>query len=182
MTQLKLKINHWGDVELDKKELRSLMRSAGNSIKTQTARLINQSSGSGRLYYGGGGSAYRGSYKAGRYRASAPGQPPVRVSGSLRNSLRVYTYPSGEGFAVRERQFYSLFLEAGARGGGNPGSRYGVRARRNLARRRRVRSFTARILSPRPHLDRVMEREAPELDRRVRKALAEGLKWRETKK
>jgi hypothetical protein len=134
------------------------------------------------MYRGGGGAAYRGSYRPGHYTASAPGQPPVRVSGYLRSSLRAYAYPSGEGFAVRERQFYSLFLESGARGGGNPGSRYGVRARRNLARRRRVQTFLSRVLLPRPHLDRVMEQEAPELDRRVREALDQSLTWRETKK
>jgi hypothetical protein len=165
MSSLQLKITSWGEIELDKREMRSLMRSAGNDIKTKTARLIGQSAGSGRVYRGG------------RYRASAPGAPPIRLSGALRNSLRVYTYKDGSGFAVRERQFYALFLEAGARGGG-PGRRSNV-SRRGGSVRRFVRS--SRVLAPRPHLDRVMQEEAPELDRRIRAALDHGLKWRETK-
>jgi len=80
---------------------------------------------------------------------------------------------------VRERAFYALFLEAGARGGGNPGAG----ARRVQARRHRARSvYTARVLAPRPHLDRVMQQEEANLQRRVRQALDEGLKWRETKR
>jgi hypothetical protein len=94
--------------------------------------------------------------------------------------LKAYPYPSGEGFAVRERAFYALFLEAGATGGGNPGG--GRQRRRAQARRHRARYTTARVLLPRPHLDRVMQQEEPNLQRRVRRALDEGLKWRETKK
>jgi hypothetical protein len=176
MSALKLRITSWGEVRLDKTELRRLMRSAGNDVKNKTARLISASAGSGRTYAGGGGSAYRGAYRPGRYRASAPGSPPVAVTGSLKRSLRTYAYKNGEGFAVRERQFYSLFLEAGARGGGNPGSR----GNRGRGRRHRSR-YTARVLLSRPHLDRVMAQEAPELDRRVRAALTQALKWRETK-
>jgi hypothetical protein len=160
MSSLQLKITSWGEIELDKREMRSLMRSAGNDVKRKTAALIGHSAGSGRIYRGG------------RYRASAPGAPPIRLSGALQNSLRVYTYKDGSGFAVRERQFYSLFLEAGARGGGPRG---------RAARRRGRASGGSRVLAPRPHLDRVMQEEAPELDRRVNEALRKGLKWRQTK-
>ena len=180
MTALKMTVSNWGEVALDKRQLKALMRSAAGDVKTKTARLINKATGSGRTYRGGGGSAYRGTYRPGAYRASAPGDPPVMVSGTLRQSLKAYPYPSGEGFAVRERAFYALFLEAGARGGGNAGS--GAR-RRAQARRHRARSvYTARVLAPRPHLDRVMQQEEPNLQRRVRQALAEGLRWKETKR
>jgi len=179
MTALKMTVSNWGEVALDKRRLKALMRSAGNDVKTKTARLIAQTSGSGRMYRGGGGSAYRGAYRPGGYRASAPGDPPVMVSGTLRQSLKAYPYPSGEGFAVRERAFYALFLEAGARGGGNSGAG----ARRVQTRRHRARSvYTARVLAPRPHLDRVMEQEEANLQRRVRQALDEGLRWKDTKK
>jgi hypothetical protein len=176
VSALKLSIRHWGEVMLDKRELRAVMRAAGNDIARRDRTLIGQSSGAGRLYRGGGGSAYRGSYRPGSYRASAPGQPPVRVSGTLRASVKVYVYKNAEGFAVRERAFYSLFLEAGARGGGNGGKR----AQRAMRRRARARQYGTRILQPRPHLDRVMAQEAPNLDRRVRDALTHALKWRET--
>jgi len=177
MTALKMTVTNWGEVALDTRQLKALMRSAAGDIKTKTARLINQTTGSGRTYRGGGGSAYRGAYRPGAYRASAPGDPPVTVSGTLRQSLKAYVYPSGEGFAVRERAFYALFLEAGARGGGNAGAG----RRRAQARRHRARSvYTARVLAPRPLLDRVMQQEEPNLQRRVRQALSQGLKWRET--
>lgn len=179
MSQLKLAVTSWGEVALDKKELRALMRSAGNDVRTKTQRIINRSQGSGRTYRGGGGSAYRGNYRPGTYRASAAAEPPVRVSGTLRSSLRTYVYPEGNGFAVRERAFYALFLEAGARGGGNPG---GSTRQRVLERRHRARSvFAARVLLPRPHLDRVMQQEEANLQRRVRKALDDGLTWKQTK-
>jgi hypothetical protein len=179
LSALKLSIKHWGEVMLDKRELRAVMRGAGNDVARKTRALIGQSSGSGRLYRGGGGSRYRGSYRPGAYRASAPGQPPVVVSGTLRGSLKTYVYKNAEGFAVRERAFYSLFLEAGARGGGNPGKR-ATTAQRAMRRRTRARQYGTRVLQPRPHLDRVMRQEAPNLDRRVRDALTHALKWRET--
>ena len=123
-----MQITSWGEVALDKRRLKALMRLAGTDIASKTRRLISQTTGSGRYYAGGGGSAYRGSYRAEGYYASAPGQPPVSVTGTLRGSLKVYPYESGNGFAVRERAFYALFLEAGARGGGNPfGGRGAIR-------------------------------------------------------
>lgn len=173
MSDLKLTVNSWGEVALDKREVRKLMRAAGNDVKNKTGRLINQSQGGGKTYFG----------PAGRYRASAPGSPPVRVSGDLRASLKTYVFKSGEGFAVRARQFYSLFLETGAKGGGNPGARAVKPINRRTGRRMRAKGvYTSRVLEPRPFLDRVMTQEAPELDRRVRLALTNALTWKETKR
>lgn len=178
MSALKLTITSWGVVALDKKGLRALMRGAGNDIKSKTARLISRQSGGGRTYAGGGGAAYRGQYRPGPYTASAPGEPPVAVSGSLKGSLRTYAYRDGDGFAVRARQFYALFLEVGAEGGGNPGRG----ARRAQLRRQRRRSFhSRRSMAPRPFLDRVMAAEEKNLDQRVRKALEQGMTWRQTR-
>jgi hypothetical protein len=177
MIGLKLTIKSWGDVALDKKELRALMRSAANDVKNKTQRLIARSSGSGRVYRGGGGARYRGNYKPGRYQASAPGEPPVNVTGTLKGSVKGYVYPDGNGFAVRERAFYSLFLEAGAKGG-----RPGGRAAAAAARRRRTAAPTSgRILEPRPSLDRVMATEERALETRIGKAFEQGLTWRQTK-
>jgi hypothetical protein len=178
MSHLKLQVKHWGEITLDKREMKNLMRSAGNDIARKTRQLISAGSGGGRTYRGGGGSRYRGTYRAGAYRASAPGEPPVSVTGTLKGSLKTYVFPDGNGFAVRERAFYSLFLEAGARGGGNPGK---ARARARARRHRARTAYTARVLAPRPHLDRVIEAETANLDRRVRAAFEQGLKWRETK-
>ena len=81
---------------------------------------------------------------------------------------------------MRARAFYALFLETGAHGGGNPGK--GAPINRRTGRRMRARgTYTSRVLEPRPFLDRVMMEQAPDLDRRVRKALERGLTWKETK-
>jgi hypothetical protein len=167
MAALKLKITSWGEIALDKKELRALMRSAGNDVKKKTAQLISRTAGGGRSY----------SYGT----ASAPGEPPIARTGALKGSLRVYTYKEGAGFAVRERQFYSLFLEAGAHGGGNPGKRATARQRADGRRHRARGVYNVRVLEPRPHLDRVIEQEQAKLDERVRKAFTEGLTWKQTK-
>jgi hypothetical protein len=172
VSDLKLTVTNWGNVALDKRELKKLMRAAGNDIRTQTSRLINKSSGSGRVYRGMGGGKYRGGYKSGMgYRASAPGQPPVRVTNTLRGSLKTYVYPSGEGFAVRERAFYALFLEAGAQGGG-PGTKRARRAKHGSG---------SRVLAARPSLDAVMARSAKALNARVEQAMTQGLTWKQTK-
>jgi hypothetical protein len=144
------------------------MRSAANDVKRKTASLVAFTEGSGRLYRVGRGASYR---------ASSAGNPPVRLSGALRDSLKTYVFDDGAGFAVRARQFYSLFLEAGAKGGGNFGNRRGTARPHN----RRQRTGGSRVLEPRPFLDRVMQEQASALDQRVGRALREGLKWRETK-
>jgi hypothetical protein len=178
-----MRITSWAEVALDKRRLKALMRSAGTDIASRTRRMISKTTGTGRAYRGGGGSAYRGNYRPGGYRASAPGQPPVSVSATLRGSIKVYPYKNGEGFAVRERAFYALFLEAGARGGGNPyggrgrPSAAGVRSRKHRGRGR----YMTRVLAPRPHLDRVMAEQEPQLEKRVRTALGQGVTWRQTK-
>jgi hypothetical protein len=178
MIGLKMRITSWGEVALDKKELKAVMRGAANEVRSKTARLISRTSGGGRRYRGGGGAKYRGQYRPGAYQASAPGEPPVTITGTLKSSLKAYVFRDGDGFAVRERAFYALFLEAGARGG-RPGSRA------NAARERRARRAhpvtSARVLLPRPSLDRVMTDEEKRLETRVRKAFDKGLTWRQTR-
>lgn len=173
VSDLKLTITSWGSVLVDTREMKALLRSAGNDVKNKTAKLINASEGGGRLTH------YHG--RSGTYRASMPGNPPVRASGALRSSLKTYVFKSGEGFAVRARQFYALFLEVGARGGGNPGRRGVINPR--TGKRKRARGvYTTRVLEPRPFLDRVMNQEEPEIERRLRLAMRNALKWKETKR
>jgi hypothetical protein len=170
-------VSSWGDVMVDTREMKKLMRGAGNEVKSKTQSLINSTSGGGRV------TRFRVA-GTGTYRASMPGDPPVRSSGNLRASLHVYPFKTGEGFAVRARQFYALFLEAGARGGGNPfgGRAAAAAAWRAQQRRKRARgSYTARILEPRPFLDRVMAQEAPKIEARMRDAIAHALTWKQTR-
>jgi hypothetical protein len=177
VSNLQLKVKSWGIFAYDKRAVKALLRGAANDIKSKTARLIARTSGSGRVYRGGGGAKYRGTYKAGHYQASAPGEPPVQVSGTLKGSLKSYVYKDGDGFAVRERAFYALFLEAGALGG-RPGSRAKTASARR--QRRKQAPTSARVLEPRPSLDVVMEGEAKNLEKRLTKAFDEGLTWRQT--
>lgn len=170
MSDLEIVVTSWGAIAVDPREMKKLMRSAGNDIRTKAARLINAADGGGRPYRS----------KGATHRASSPGDPPTRVSGALRQSLKTYPYKSGEGFAVRARQFYALFLEAGARGGGNPHGRTPLNRKTGKAMRARGR-YTQRVLAPRPFLDRVMAREAPEIERRLRLALDQALTWKQTK-
>lgn len=165
-------VTSWGEVLLDKREVNALMRAAGNDVRSKTARLINQTDGGGRRYRAPNGT---------RYRASAPGNPPVRRSGALRASLKTYVLKTKTGFAVRAREFYALFLEAGAKGGGNSGARGGVLNPRTGRRLRAKGIYTKRVMEPRPFLDRVMAQEAPNIERRAREALSKALKWKQTK-
>ena len=174
MSDLKLTVTSWGEIAIDKREMRALMRGAGNDVRSKTSRLINASDGSGRVYRRPGG--------AGSYRASTSGNPPIRRSGALRASLKTYVFKSAEGFAVRARQFYALFLEVGASGGGNPGSRASLPINRRTGRKMRTKGrYTTRVLEPRPFLDRVMAQEAPNITRRLRDAFARSLTWKQTR-
>lgn len=172
MSDLKLTVSSWGEVMLDTREVNNLMRSAGNDVRNKTQRLINQTDGGGRSYFAPGGT---------RYRASSPGSPPVRRSGALRASLKTYVLKRTTGFAVRAREFYALFLEAGAKGGGNSGARGGVLNPRTGRRKRARGIYTRRVMEPRPFLDRVMAQEEPNIERRVRQALTQAMKWKQTK-
>jgi hypothetical protein len=186
MSDLKLTVTSWGQVVLDKRQVKALMRAAAGEIRTATSRMINKAEGGGRFYRGMGGGAYRGGYKAGMaYRASSPGSPPARVTGTLRGSLKAYVYPSGEGFAVRERAFYALFLEVGAFGGGPRARRTARRDHRTAsAAQRQARALArgeTRVLEERPSLDVVMSRAAKTLNARVERAMFSGLTWKQTK-
>jgi len=51
VSELKVTVNSWGEVALDKREMKKVMRAAGNEIKSKTARLINSTSGGGQVYH-----------------------------------------------------------------------------------------------------------------------------------
>jgi hypothetical protein len=167
VSNLKLQVKSWGVFAYDQRAQKALLRGAANDIASKTRRLIGKRSGGGRFYRRAGTT----------YQASAPGEPPVMVSGTLKGSLKSYIYKDGSGFAVRERAFYSLFLETGAQGG-RPGSRATTASARR--QRRKQAPTSARVLEPRPSLDVVMEQEEKNLEKRLTKAFDEGLTWRQT--
>lgn len=157
----------------DKKILKQTLRVAGQEVAATTRTLLRSTSGSGRTYRGPGGSAaaYRGGYVKKRYKASSPGQAPVRVTGTLAKSLKVYTFKNGEGVAVRERAFYALFLAKGAKGGG------GQKGTANKRSRGRLRALVgSRVLLARPSLETAMARQSAGLMSRVQAAASAGVK------
>lgn len=154
----------------DKASLRKVMRAAGAEVAQASRAMLRQTAGSGRLYRGPGGSAaaYRGGYKAGAYRASAPGAAPVRVTGALAGSIKVRPYRSGEGVAIRDTQFYALFLQAGAQGGGRvkkSGRR--VRGKAGIG--------TKRVLQPRPFLSLALASRKASLEKRIADSLTQDI-------
>lgn len=148
---------------VQKKNLRKALRQAGNEVAAATRAQLRQAAGAGRLYRGPGGSAaaYRGGYKAGAYRASAPGSAPVRVTGFLANSIKVLMARSGESVAIRDAAFYALFLEHGAKGGGNG----------KATRNRRGKPGSIRVLEPHPFLTTALAAREPGLTDRLGTAL-----------
>jgi len=162
----------------DKKILKQTLRVAGNEVAGATRQLIRKSVGGGRIYYGAGGSAakYRGGYKSGKYIASAPGQAPVSVTGTLLRSIKVRPFKNGEGVAVRESAFYALFLSVGARGGVGSG-KFGVKGRRN---KRGI--VGSRVLKPRPSLTTALAARQTSLASRVEAAAVAGIRMQRVKK
>lgn len=164
-----------GGLALDKRQLRAAMRAIGQEVAAR-ARQIGSGSGTGRLYYGPGGSAakYRGGYVKGRYMASAPGQGPARVTGSLIRSIFVVPFANGEGVVIRSSKFYDLFLEKGAKGGGR---RFSAATGSRVYRRGAGATGKSRVLLPRPLLTQAVADRAPTIGPRLREALLSGLKF-----
>ena len=163
-----------GQLLWDKRKLKAVMRSAGAEIAALTRSLL-AGAGAGRSYRM---SKARG---GGIHRASAPGQPPARLSGALAGSVKVKPFRSGEGVSIRETQYYSLFLEAGAKGGA--GSHIGgARGLRNVYRKRGGKNVLAatqgsRVLAPRPSLSRALEQRAASIGPRIAEAVDQELKF-----
>ncbi len=138
----------------DKKQLKKVMRQAGAEVAASAKRMI-RASGGGRVYRGSGGAKYR-PYRRGRYTASAPGQAPANVTGTLLASIKVRPFKSGEGVAVRAGAFYAVFLEGGAKGGRG----------------------ASRVLQPRPFLSQALDAKQASLGDRIRAAVADGVTFK----
>ena len=173
MSELKLSVAGWGVVAVDKRELRKLMRAAGNDIRGKTSRPSISATAAARRH------TVRGTLCT-----STPAHRRSASRAICGPALKTYVYKSAEGFAVRARQFYALFLETGAFGGAappcrlpraSPLGRSTVRAQRAKARGER------REMEPRPFSIASWGERAPELNRRVGIALQNSLTWKETK-
>ncbi len=170
MIRLAIRIPLGAHLVYTKRRMRRLMRQAGQEVAALAKVMIRRAQGGGATYRGSGGSKYR-PYRPGRYTASAPGQPPVNVTGTLLGGIVVRPYKSGEGVAVRDRTFYALFLEGGAQGGGRKGSG-GKRLKG------RAGTNTSRMLEPRPFLSSALRQRQASLEDRIKAAIVADLEFR----
>ena len=155
-----------GAFVVEKKLLRKVLRQEGNKVAATARMLLRSKAGGGRVY--------------GRHQASAPGEPPALLSGKLARSIVVRMFKSGEGVAIRSREFYALFLEKGAKGGGNVrgGAKFKVATsgrRRQTASSKRL---SMRVLEPRPFLDVALDRNQAQIGPRLRDAFVQGIAFR----
>jgi hypothetical protein len=148
---------------VDKSLLRKTLRAAGAEVAAVARAMIRRSQGSGAVYYRPGG---------GKYQASAAGQAPVSRTGVLASSMKVTPSKSGESVSIRDTAFYSLLLEAGARGGVGSDKK-GVKGKRN----KRGAVSSGRILQPRPFLSLAAGQREDSIATRVQAAVVDGVKF-----
>ncbi|MGO2957423.1 MAG: HK97 gp10 family phage protein [Acetobacter sp.] len=164
-------------LEYDRTILRKNLQIAGREVAAAARRNIRNSVGSGRLYYGPGGSiGYRGNANPGPYRASAPGQAPVSVTGTLARSIKAKLHRDKvtDIETVKDAAFYAKFLETGAQGG-SPGQR-------NQRSRGKTYVSGGRVLKPRKFLSAALEECAPDIRRRLADAAIQGVVMERVKK
>ena len=148
-------------LRLDKKEVRRVMRKAGQEIAALAKAEMRASKG-GRVYY-----------KHGRRVASAAGDAPAAQTKKLMQSIKVRPFKSGLGVAVRATEFYALFLESGAEGGSPhggttsaDGKRLGIcnKYAKRGGKRVKIAMVGKRVLLPRPYLSRALAARERGLD------------------
>ena len=172
MMRMQVQVTSAGLVVNTKKHLKKVMRQAGQEVAVAARMKLRRRSGGGRLYSG--------------HKASAPGEAPTLLTGKLARSIVVRVFKSGEGVAIRSKQFYALFLEKGARGGGGvPGVSYTLKSRIKKARSGGKLRQTAsskrrstRVLEPRPFLDAALQEKAADIGPRIREAIIKGIEFR----
>lgn len=165
--RIEVDIEGAGVITFDKKELRRVLRQAGQEVAAAARSMIRSSSGGGRYY---------GRRQAGAiigYEASAPGTPPASRTGALAGSIHVKATRRGDGVSIRADEYYGKFLETGAVGGG-PGRRNRVRRDRGV---RRVTPTSIRILQPRPYLTAALEERRASIEQRLRAAIVDGVQF-----
>ncbi|QHC36457.1 HK97 gp10 family phage protein [Komagataeibacter xylinus] len=168
-SNIQIQISAYAPV-FSKKLLRKNLRTAGQEVAAAARRNIRSTIGGGRIYYGAGGSIkYRGGANPGKYRASAPGQSPVNVTGTLARSIkaRLLKGKNRDVEAITDSAFYAKFLEVGAKGG-KPGGR-------NKRSRSQLYVSSQRVLAPRQFLSRALAERASSIERRMADAAVKDI-------
>jgi len=146
MVNIILKVPKYALEPAFKKELKKVMRQAGQEIAADARALIR--SGNKKL-------------------VSQSGQPPISKTGKLANSIKLTSKGNGLKVVISDTAPYALFLEAGATGGGNRTKRAG--------RSKRGAATTQRVLEPRPFISVAAESNRSSLERRIAEALNKGV-------
>lgn len=170
MIGLQIEIPQKYRLAFDKKLTHKTLRAAASEIAAVARRKVRRAVGTGRVYYSRGG----------RHVASAPGEPPVNLSGDLANSIKVRPLKTGDGMIIKDTEFYALFLEVGAKGGVGSGKK-GVKGRRNP--RKRGLAITpspvgTRVLLPRPFLSAALQERQDSIGSRVKAAIIQDVQFR----
>ncbi len=152
-----------GIFALDRRDIRAALRRAGGEVAALTRSLRSA---------GGGGRTYTQDGKT--WTASAPGQPPARVSGTLAHAPRGQLTASGLTVRVFDAAaaFYGRFVEFGAKGVGRP---KGGQPRSAGRGRRRGVGNPAHIIAPRPSLTLALGQREGSIATRLRSALEGGV-------
>ena len=150
---------------VDRAELRQVLRAAGQEVAAVARSLIRKSAGT------------RGKHP------SAPGEPPASRTGALASGISVRSIRGGEGVRIVDRQFYSRFLETGAKGGGgNTAASGNFRFAKSGRRRMRKGAVNrTRVMEPRPFLSRAADEREASIRDRVIEAIAKGIKFQKLK-
>jgi hypothetical protein len=169
MSALTITVPAGWTILLDKKGMRALMRGVGAEIAA-TARASIRAGGQTK--------------KRAARRQSVAGLPPVNRTGRLAASIKSRLWRSGDGVTVRDAaaragEFYALFLEKGARGGGNPGRNSRQPINPKTGRPKRAKGvYMKRILAPHPFMEPALAKVvANGLADRVKTAMMDGMKF-----
>jgi hypothetical protein len=156
------------ELDFDKKLIKKIMRQAGTELAAAARAILRQSSGSGRIYNG--------------IQASAPGEPPVKRTGELANSIKTKLLRGGMGVSVTDTAVFALSLEAGAAGGGGKkgSGQPRVHQKRSLDERIKAAMLKGnnRVLLPRPYLTLALDQKESSIEDRVRRAIQQGIEFK----
>lgn len=143
--KLKIKVPTYALATEYKKELRKVMRQAGNEIVRDAKALVRSGN---------------------KNTVSIPGQPPISKTGALASAIKLSARNNGLKLIISD-PMPALFLEAGAKGGGNRSKGKGRNKKEQLG--------TKRVLEPRPFISVAAESNISSLEKRIATALRNGI-------
>jgi hypothetical protein len=158
-----------------KNNIRQALRKSGQLIVKEARALTRSDSGGGRAY------STPSSISKGIHYASAPGEPPARLSGQLTGSIGMKVQRGGERIQIYDGTFYSRFLEVGAQGGAGTNQK-GGRGRKNSRagnsrKNPKISNSSIRVLEPRPFISRAAEDHEAEIREKIAAAVAKDIEF-----